>query len=144
MDFLEIFIFMLIPIIFFAVGVFMLISGIKGLVGKSREVYARCVGIEETVEEGSMTRLYKPVFQYEDKGVFLTASKVSYEYERDVEIGDYRTIWVEKKHPDVVAEPCEQPNRLKSIILIVMGVMFALTLFEMGIPLLFIVLSSIL
>ena len=40
MDFIEIFIFMLIPIIFFAVGVFMLISGIKGLVGKSKEVYA--------------------------------------------------------------------------------------------------------
>lgn len=144
MDFIEIFIFMLIPIIFFAVGVFMLISGIKGLVGKSKEVYARCVRIEETVEEGSMTRLYRPVFQYEDNGVLLTASKVSYEYERDVEIGDYRTIWVEKKHPDVVAESYEQPNRLKSIILIVMGVMFALILFEMGIPLLFIVLSSIL
>lgn len=142
MDFLEILIFMMIPIIFFAVGVFMLISGIKGLVGKCREVYARCVGIEETVEEGSMARLYKPVFQYEANGVFLTASKVSYDYERDVEIGDYRTIWVEKKHPDVVAESYEQPNKLKSIILIVMGVMFVLSLFEMGIPLIFIVLSS--
>lgn len=45
------------------------------------------------IEEGSMTRLYRPVFQYEDNGVLLTASKVSYEYERDVEIGDSIVVY---------------------------------------------------
>lgn len=136
----NILMFMLLPLIFFVVGVILIVKGIKGLAKGSMgsiKVEARCIQVDEIMEEGSMARLYRPVFQYEYQGAMLTASKIDYEYEKSAEVGDFRTITVEKKYPDVIVEPKDNASSVKSIILIVMGIMFAATIVEIGLPLLF-------
>lgn len=135
---MGILVFMFIPLIFFVVGIVLIVKGIKGLkngVMGTKSVYARCIQVEEMMEPGSMTKLYRPVFQYENQGYMQTASGINYEYEKSAEVGDCRTITVEKKHPDVIVEPKEQGTPVKSIILIVMGIMFAASIVEVGLPL---------
>ena len=138
--------FAFIPLIFFAVGVFLIVKGIQGLKNGAlgtKKVYARCIQIEEVTEPDGITKLYRPVFQYEDQGFMQIASGIDYEYEKSAEVGDCRTITVEKKHPDVITEPQEQGASARAIVLIVMGVIFAASILEIGIPLLFVLLMSL-
>lgn len=138
-DVVNILMFMMIPLIFFIVGIVLVVKGIKGIKNSSFgvvKVDARCIQVDEMVEEGGMSRLYRPIFQYEYQGTVMTASRVEYEYEKSAEIGDYRTITVEKKHPDVIVGEDYAPSTAKYIIIIVMGIMFVATIFEIGLPLL--------
>lgn len=124
-----------IPILFIVLGMVIAIKGWKEIYRgafKHKKVMARCVDIQQTKEE-SYT-VYRPIYEYEDCGRLIRASKIDYEYSCNVAVGSIVPINVEKKHPDVVMG--EQVHLASAIAQLVFGLMFAFGAMSFIIPVL--------
>lgn len=114
-------------VVFGGVGIMMLVKGFKSLKASLwgvRTVDAKCVEIIETQRgaEG-IGGLYCPVYEYEYEGRYMRASSNEYHPYLQEQVGDYRQIMVDKKHPDVLVKT--KPSPISGIILLFMGFSFA-------------------
>ena len=110
-----------VSLLFGIAGGYMLYKGGKKLYRSyfaTTKVSARCIEIQRIREQGEM--LYRPVYEYELNGQLFQATSLEYTYENDVRVGEVLPVYVEKKHPDVIAETPD--NKAAVIITLVVGV----------------------
>lgn len=94
----------IIPLAFIGVGGYVFYKTGKKLYRSQfaiMKVTARCVEVQKLQEEGE--KLYRPVYEYELNGRYIRATSLDYKYENSIPVGTAVSIYVEKKHPEVVA-----------------------------------------
>ena len=113
-----------IPLIFVGVGVAIAIKGWRVVYRGTfagKKVTARCVDMMEAKDE--LYTVYKPVYEFEENGRMIRASKIDYDSDRMVQVGAVVQITVEKKHPEVVIE--ENPNLSSAVVQLIFGLTMA-------------------
>ncbi|MBQ3036313.1 MAG: hypothetical protein IJD31_05225 [Lachnospiraceae bacterium] len=113
---------MTVPLIFLVVGIATMWKAGKKIYRWThgcKKVMSTCIEIQEFQEDG--VTVYRPIYEYNDNGVSIKASKLDYDYEKKMFVNDMVPIIVEKKHPDVVMEVGQPPSLANDIVIVVVG-----------------------
>ncbi len=122
-DLMNIIVSCFVPLIFAIVGGYVLYKGGKKLYRSyfaTTKVMAHCIEIQQIQEGGEM--LYRPVYEYELNGQLFQATSLEYKYENYAKVGEVLPMYVEKKHPDVIAPP--PGNMVAIIVTLLVGAFF--------------------
>lgn len=113
---------MTVPLIFLVVGIATMWKAGKKIyrwTHSCKKVMSTCIEIQEFQENG--VTVYRPIYEYNDNGVSIKASKLDYDYEKKMFVNDMVPIIVEKKHPDIVMEVGQPPSLANDIVIVVVG-----------------------
>ncbi len=114
-----------IPLIFTVLGIVSIWKGFKVVLkwtAGCKKIMADCIDVQQIQEEG--TTLYRPVFEYTEDGRRIRATKLEYDYENPVYVGNMVPIIVDKKHPDLVMDVGKGPALATQYAKMVVGVIF--------------------